>query len=108
MKFRIGTEMCNLMLCVHRMHGKLVLFSILHFGDVLGAICHQWLWKQRIARDIQKKDPRIAAGLSINVIAKLGKNQNVAAVVPGKTCIVMNCEITDINSKQREIGEVLK
>ena len=43
-----------------------------------------------------KKDLRIAAGLSTNVIAKLGKNENVSTEVLGKICKVLDCEITDI------------
>ena len=39
------------------------------------AICYKKLWKLLIDRDMQKKDLRIAAGLSTNVITKLGKNQ---------------------------------
>ena len=60
------------------------------------AICYKKLWKLLIDRDMQKKDLRIAAGLSTNVIAKLGKNQNVSTEVRGKICKVLNCEITDI------------
>ena len=60
------------------------------------AICYKRLWKLLIDRDMQKKDLRIAAGLSTNVIAKLGKNQNVSTEVLGKICKVLNCEITDI------------
>ena len=60
------------------------------------AICYKKLWKLLIDRDMQKKDLRIAAGLSTDVIAKLGKNQNVSTEVLGKICKVLNCEITDI------------
>lgn len=60
------------------------------------AICYKKLWKLLIDRDMQKKDLRIAAGLSTNVIAKLGKNQNVSTEVLGKICKILNCEITDI------------
>ena len=60
------------------------------------AISYKRLWKLLIDRDMQKKDLRIAAGLSTNVIAKLGKNQNVSTEVLGKICKVLDCEITDI------------
>ena len=60
------------------------------------AICYKKIWKLLIDRDMQKKDLRIAAGLSTNVIAKLGKNQNVSTEVLGKICKVLDCEITDI------------
>ena len=60
------------------------------------AICYKKLWKLLIDRDMQKKDLRLAAGLSTSVIAKLGKNQNVSTEVLGKICKTLNCEITDI------------
>lgn len=60
------------------------------------AICYKKLWKMLIDRDMQKKDLRMAAGLSTNGIAKLGKNQNVLTGVLGKICKVLNCDITDI------------
>lgn len=63
--------------------------------DYLG-ICYKKLWKLLIDKDMQKKDLRLAAGLSTNVIAKLGKNENVSTEVLGKICKVLNCEITDI------------
>lgn len=59
-------------------------------------ICYKKLWKLLIDKDMQKKDLRLAAGLSTNVIAKLGKNENVSIEVLGKICKVLNCEITDI------------
>ena len=76
----IRIEKRNLKLCFHRMCGILILFSIINFGGVLVAICYKKLWKLLIDRDMQKKDLRIAAGLSTNVIAKLGKNQNVSTI----------------------------
>lgn len=60
------------------------------------AICYKKLWKLLIDRDMQKKDLRLAAGLSTNVIAKLGKNQNVSTEVLGKICKTLDCDITDI------------
>lgn len=60
------------------------------------AICYKKLWKMLINRDMQKKDLRMAAGLSTNGIAKLGKNQNVSTGVLGKICKDLNCGITDI------------
>ena len=42
------------------------------------AISYKKLWKLLIDKDMMKKDLREAAGLSTNVIAKLGKNQDVS------------------------------
>lgn len=60
------------------------------------AICYKKLWKLLIDREMQKKDLRLAAGLSTNVIAKLGKNENVSTEVLGKICKTLQCDITDI------------
>lgn len=60
------------------------------------AICYKKLWKLLIDKEMQKKDLRLAAGLSTNVIAKLGKNENVSTEVLGKICKVLQCEISDI------------
>ena len=72
----------------------------MHYAIACGgstvAICYKKLWKLLIDRVMQKKDLRLAAGLSTNVIAKLGKNQNVSTEVLGKICKALNCEITDI------------
>ena len=60
------------------------------------AISYKKLWKLLIDKNMIKKELRIAAGLSTNVIAKLGKNENVSTEVLGKICKVLDCEITDI------------
>ena len=60
------------------------------------AISYKKLWKLRIDKDMMKKDLREAAGLSTNVIAKLGKNQDVSTEVLRKICKALNCDITDI------------
>ena len=60
------------------------------------AVCYNRLWKLLIDKGMQKKDLRIQAGLTTNVIAKMGKNENVSTEVLGKICKVLNCNITDI------------
>ena len=59
-------------------------------------VSYKKLWKLLIDKNMIKKDLRLAAGLSTNVIAKLGKNENVSTEVLGKICKALNCEITDI------------
>lgn len=59
-------------------------------------ISYKRLWKLLIDRDMIKKDLRIAAGLSTNALAKLGKNEDVSTKVLGKICKALNCDITDI------------
>ena len=60
------------------------------------AVSYKKLWKLLIDKNMIKKDLRLAAGLSTNVIAKLGKNENVSTEVLGKICKALDCDITDI------------
>ncbi len=60
------------------------------------AISYKKHWKLLIDRNMLKTDLRLAAGLTTNVIAKLGRNENVSTEVLGKICKTLNCDITDI------------
>lgn len=60
------------------------------------AISYNKLWKLLIDRSMKKGDLRVAAGISTNAIAKLGKNENVSTEILGKICKALNCEISDI------------
>ncbi len=60
------------------------------------AISYKKLWKLLIDKGMLKKDLRVAAGLSTNVIAKMGKNQDVSTESLRKICKALKCEITDI------------
>lgn len=60
------------------------------------AISYKKLWKLLIDKGMLKKDLRIAAGLSTNVIAKMGKNQDVSTESLRKICRVLNCDLSDI------------
>ena len=60
------------------------------------AISYKKLWKLLIDKGMLKKDLRIAAGLSTNVIAKMGKNQDVSTESFRKICRVLICDLSDI------------
>ena len=60
------------------------------------SISYKKLWKLLIDRDMYKKDLRAAAGLSTNVIAKMGRNENISTEVLVKICSVLQCDISDI------------
>ncbi len=60
------------------------------------AISYKKLWKLLIDKDMMKKDLREAAGLSTNLIARLGKNQDVSTEALRKICKALDCDITDI------------
>ena len=60
------------------------------------AISYNNLWKLLIDKGMKKTDLRKAAGLSTNVIAKMGKNEDVSTEALRKICKVLHCDISDI------------
>ena len=54
------------------------------------------LWKLLIDKNLKKKDLREIAGLSTNVIAKMGKNGDVSTEVLRKICATLECKVEDI------------
>jgi DNA (cytosine-5)-methyltransferase 1 len=59
-------------------------------------ISYNRLWKLLIDKNIKKTDLRHLAGISTNVIAKLGKNEPVSMETLTKICASLNCDIADI------------
>lgn len=60
------------------------------------AISYRKLWKLLIDKDMKKKDLRLAAGISTNALAKMGKNESVTTDVLEKVCRALDCNVGDI------------
>ena len=60
------------------------------------AVSYKKLWKLLIDKDMKKEELRIAANLSTNTMAKLGKNENVSMDVMLRICKVLECNIGDV------------
>lgn len=60
------------------------------------SVSYKKLWKLLIDKNMLKKDLREQAGLTTNVIAKMGKDENVSTEVLCKICEVLNCNIEDV------------
>lgn len=60
------------------------------------------LWKILIDKNMMKKDLREAAGITTNVMAKLGKNEHVSTEALCKICDALNCQIDDIMDLEKE------
>ncbi len=54
------------------------------------------LWKMLIDKRMTKTEMRKAAGISTNVLAKMGKDEPVAMESLGKICIALDCTLDDI------------
>ena len=61
------------------------------------AISYNKLWKLLIDKNMNKTQLREKAGLTTNVIAKMGKNQSVQLETLYKICEVLDCNLDDIS-----------
>ena len=60
------------------------------------SVSYNNLWKLLIDRGMNKTELKEAAGVSFNVMARMGKNQTVSMESIEKICIVLNCGISDV------------
>lgn len=69
-------------------------------------ISYQPLWNTLKERGMRKEDLRIAAGLTTNMIANMGKGKHINMGTLLRICEALNCDIGDvIELKQDEINE---
>ena len=60
------------------------------------AVCYNNLWKLLIDRNMNKTELKEAAGISFNVMARMGKNETISFESIEKICAALNCNIGDI------------
>ena len=59
-------------------------------------ISYQPLWNTLKERGMRKEDLRLAAGLTTNMIANVGKGEHISMKTLLRICEALNCEITDV------------
>ncbi len=69
------------------------------------AISYDNLWKLLIDRKLKRTDLKQICGISSNVLAKLGKNEQVSIDSLEKICLTLNCRIEDIIEIVRDSHE---
>ena len=67
------------------------------------SVCYDKLWKILIDKGLNRTDLKEMAGISFNVIAKMGKGENVSLESLYKVCLALNCNIGDIMEFVSEI-----
>ena len=60
------------------------------------AVCYNNLWKLLIDKNMKKTELKEAAGISFNVMARMGKNETISFDSIEKICAVLDCNIGDI------------
>lgn len=66
------------------------------------AVSYNKLWKLLIDKGITKTEMRKRAGLSTNVLAKMGKNETVSMETLARIAAVMECGLDDIVEINKE------
>ena len=59
-------------------------------------ISHQPLWNTLKERGMRKEDLRLAAGLTTNMIANMGKGKNISMETLVRICEALNCGIMNV------------
>ena len=60
------------------------------------AVCYNNLWKLLIDKNMNKTELKEAAGISFNVMARMGKNETISFESIEKICAALQCNIGDI------------
>lgn len=60
------------------------------------------LWKLLIDKKMNRTALKNAAGISFNVLAKMGKGESVSMESVLKICRALNCDIADVMEVERE------
>ena len=62
------------------------------------------LWKMLIDRHMTKTQMRIEAGISTNILAKMGKDEPIAMDSIAKITVALQCGLDDIVEIQKDGG----
>lgn len=60
------------------------------------SVCYDKLWKILIDRKMNRTELKDMAGISFNVLAKMGKGKTVSLESLHKICRSLNCDIGDV------------
>ena len=63
------------------------------------------LWKLMIDKNMNKTQLRVAANISTNAMAKIGRDESVPIETLEKICDILECEIDDILEFNNSTGE---
>ena len=74
-------------------------YNIKQFDDEWGidyAVSYDKLWKMLIDKKMNRTELKDAAGISFNVLAKMGKNEYVSMESLHRICQTLSCDIGEI------------
>ena len=65
-------------------------------------ISYKPLWHTLLERDMRKEDLRLAAGLTTNMIANMGKGEHISMKTLLRICGALNCDIADVIALEQD------
>ena len=65
-------------------------------------ISYQPLWDTLKERGMRKEDLRLAAGLTTNMIANMGKGEHISMKTLLRICGMLDCDISDVIALERD------
>ena len=66
------------------------------YGEFAMSVSYDKLWKLLIDKKMNRTELKDAAGISFNVLAKMGKNEFISMESLYKICSTLQCNISDI------------
>lgn len=66
-------------------------------------ISYQPLWNTLKQRGMRKEDLRLAAGLTTNMIANMGKGKNISMDTLVRICKTLGCDLADVIELSNDI-----
>ena len=66
-------------------------------------VSYNKLWKFLIDKKMNRTDLKEAAGISFNVLAKLGKGETVSMESILKVCKALDCDISNVMEIEKDI-----
>lgn len=71
-------------------------------------VSYNKLWKLLIDKNMKKKELAQLAGISISLLSKMKKNENITVDVLIKICSALNCNIEDIMEFKKDTSDKRK
>ncbi len=66
------------------------------------SVSYDKLWKLLIDKKMNRTDLKNAAGISFNVLAKMGKGETISMESMLKVCKALDCDISDVIQIEKE------
>ena len=70
------------------------------------SVSYNKLWKLLIDKKMNRTALKDAAGISFNVLAKMGKGEAVSMESIMKVCNALSCDISDVMELERDFGDL--